>query len=141
MLVRISSTVLRICASIALILGIVFWTSEAGKILVPIHALLGILVVISLWILGFAIATAPRGKNIGLAIGAFVLGLLVVFVGLTQGSGEEPNTLLYLNASTHWIIQVVHLLLGLLAIGLGEAITGRYKRNNKVEKAEKVEQA
>jgi uncharacterized membrane protein len=135
MLVRISSTVLRVCALIALVLGVVFWTSSVGDVLVPIHMLLGILVVLSLWALGYAIATAPQGKSIGLAIGAFVLGLLVLFVGLTQGTDEMPKTLLYLSSSTHWIIQVVHLLLGISAIGIGEAIAGRYKRSNKVEQA------
>lgn len=132
MLVRITSIVLRVCALLALILGVVFWTSSVGGVLVPIHMLLGILVVLSLWTLGYAIATAPQGKNIGLAIGAVVLGLLVLFVGLTQGTDENPNALLYLGSSTHWIIQVVHLLLGLCAIGIGEAIAGRYRRSNKV---------
>jgi len=135
MLVRISSMVLRICASIALILGIVFWTTPVAGVLVPIHMLLGILVVLSLWALGYAIATAPQGKNIGLAIGAVVLGLLVLFVGLTQGTDEAPSSLLYLSPATHWIIQVVHLLLGICAIGIGETITARYKRSNKVEQA------
>ena len=135
MLVRISSTVLRVCALITLVLGVVFWTSSVAGIWVPIHMLLGILVVLSLWTLGYAIATAPQGKSIGLAIGAFVLGLLVLFVGLTQGTDEMPKTLLYLSSSTHWIIQVVHLLLGISAIGIGEAIAGRYKRSNKVEQA------
>ncbi len=130
MLVRITSNVLRVCALIALILGIIFWTSDVQGVLVPIHMLLGILVVLSLWILGYAIATAPRGKNIGLAVGAFVLGLLVLIVGLTQ------NGPLALGSSTHWIIQVVHLILGLLAIGTGEAIGARYKRNNRVAQAE-----
>jgi hypothetical protein len=59
------------------------------------------------------------------------LGLLVLFVGLTQGTDESPKTLLYLSPSTHWVIQVVHLLLGICAIGIGEAIAGRYKRSNK----------
>lgn len=130
MLVRITSNVLRVCALLALILGIIFWTADPGGILVPIHMLLGILVVLSLWILGYAIATAPRGKNIGLAVGAFVLGLLVLIVGLTQ------NGPLALGSSTHWIIQVVHLLLGLLAIGMGEAIGGRYRRSNRAVQAE-----
>ena len=133
MLVRITSNVLRVCALLALILGIIFWTTNGPDALVPIHMLLGILVVLSLWILGYAIATAPRGKNIGLAAGAFVLGLLVLLVGLTQNSGQG---LLDPNASNHWIIQVVHLILGLLAIGIGEAIGARYRRSNRVAQAE-----
>lgn len=133
MLVRISSNVLRVCALLALILGIIFWTSDVQGVLVPIHMLLGILVVLSLWVLGYAIATAPRGKNIGLAVGAVVLGLLVLIVGLTQNNLSGP---LGPDASAHWVIQVVHLILGLLAIGIGEAIGARYKRSNKLAQAE-----
>ena len=125
MLVRITSNVLRACALLALILGIIFWTSSLEGPLVAIHMLLGILVVLSVWILGYAIATAPKGRNIGLAVGAFVIGLLLLFVGLTQKGS------LYLSPSSHWIVQAVHLILGLLAIGIGEAISGRYRRNNK----------
>ena len=130
MLVRVTSNVLRACATLALILGIVLWSVDIKGALVLVHMLLGIIVVISLWILAYAIATAPRGKNIGLAVGAFVLGLLQAFIGLTQTNS------LYLSPSTHWIIQVLHLLLGLLAIGIGEVIAGRYKRSNRIVQAE-----
>ncbi len=130
MLVRITSNVLRVCALIALILGIVLWNVQIRGALVLVHMLLGILVVISLFILAYAIATAPRGRNMGLAIGAVVLGLLQAYVGLSQTGS------LYLSPSTHWIIQVLHLILGLLAIGIGEAISGRYRRSNKTVQVE-----
>ncbi len=130
MLVRITSNVLRACALLALILGIVLWNVQVRGALVLIHMLLGILVVISLFILAYAIATAPRGRNIGLAIGAVVLGLLQAYIGLSQTSS------LYLSPSTHWIIQVTHLILGLLAIGIGEAISGRYRRSNRLVQTE-----
>ncbi len=116
--VRIAIMVLRVTVLLALILGILFWTGNALG-LVLIHMALGILAVLSLWILGGAIASTKGG--IGLAIGAFVWGLLVAVLGLTQGN-------LLAAGSTHWVIQVLHLLLGLGAIGLGEMIAGRYKR-------------
>ena len=119
MLVRITVMVLRISALLALILGILFWTATAGGVLVPIHMLLGIIVTLSLWILGIAIATL-KGGNVGLGAGAIILGLLVVGLGMTQ------RTLLV--GSQHWLIQVLHLLLGLAAIGMGEMIAGRYRR-------------
>ncbi len=34
----------------------------------------------------------------------------------------------WLIGSNHWVIQVIHLLLGLSAIGLAEMIGGRYRR-------------
>ncbi len=45
--------------------------------------------------------------------------IMVVF-GMTQ------RTIMV--GSGHWIIQIIHLLLGLAAIGFGEMIAGRYKR-------------
>ena len=126
MIVRIVSNVLRASALLALILGILNWIGVLPDSLVAIHMLLGIIVVLSLWILGGVIATTRGG--IGLALGAFVLGLITLGVGLTQQQLlPEPN-------SAHWVIQVIHLLLGLSAIGMGEAISGRYRRQSQIAK-------
>jgi hypothetical protein len=55
-----------------------------------------------------------------LALATFVVGFLLALFGLFQkGWLVGPN---------HWVIQVVHLLLGLSAIGLAEMIGGRYRR-------------
>lgn len=118
MLVRITVNVLRIAALLALILGIIFWTSDTRGVLVPIHMLLGIIVTLTLLILGGVMTTVKGG--LGLGIGAIVLGLLVVIVGLTQTQ--------LIPGSLHWIIQVIHLLIGLTAIGMGEMVAGRYRR-------------
>ena len=117
MVVRIAVNVLRASVLLALILGILFWTGNATS-LVLVHMGLGILAVLSLWTLGAAIASTKGG--IGLAIGAFVWGILVAALGLTQGT--------LLAGSTHWVIQVLHLLVGLAAIGLGEMLARRYRR-------------
>ncbi len=102
MVVRVSLMVLRVAVLAVLILGILFWTNVVdGTGLVVVHGLIGIVVVLSLWV-------------------AFVLGFLVLLVGLFQVN--------WLPGSNHWIIQVIHLLLGLSAIGLGEMIGGRHKR-------------
>jgi hypothetical protein len=91
------------------------------------HMTLGLLAVISLWLLAIGIGTASKGRSLGLAIGAFVLGLLLPIIGLGQ-----LNWLALGNA--HIVIQIIHLLLGLGAIGLGETIAARYKRQNKQNK-------
>ena len=126
MVVRIMVNVLRASALLALIFGILSWVGVLPDSLIGIHMLLGIIVVLSLWILGGAIAMTPGG--IGLAIGAFVLGLITLGLGLTQKQIlPDPN-------SAHVVIQIVHLLIGLSAIGMGEAISGRYKRQHQVAK-------
>ncbi len=121
MTVRIAQMVLRICVGLALILGILFWTSNAADSLILVHMGLGILVVLSLWTLGFAQALT-KGGSWGLAIGAVVLGLILAASGGTQDE--------ILTGSWHWVIQVIHLLLGLGALGLGERIGRRARRRS-----------
>lgn len=120
MFVRITIMIIRLLVLIVLILGILFWAHVARGPLVVVHMGLGILIALLLLILGGFIVTA-KGRNIGLAIGAFVIAIGMVALGLSQQ---------YLLAGSpfHWTIQLVHLLAGLLAIGMGEMIAGRYKR-------------
>ena len=118
MVVTITQWVLRISALLALILGILFWTGSAPDALIPVHIVLGVLVTISLWVLGFMFGRA-RGGNWGLASVAIVWGILVIGVGGSQ-IGQDPST----------AIKIIHLLIGLLAIGIGEVVAGRYKRLN-----------
>src|SRR5260370_4275790 len=120
--VRITIMVMRLCVLIVLILGIVFWikgSDVAGGSLVALHKGLGILVALLLLILGGFVVTV-KGRNIGLAIGAFVIAICMVALGLSQQSILPTSPL-------HWTVRVVHLLLGLLAIGTGEMIARHYK--------------
>ena len=118
MVVRVSSMVLRIAALAALVLGIIFWTGNANNLQI-VHIVLGFLVVISLWVLGIA-QGVRRGGSFGLALATFVVGFFVLLVGLFQTR--------WLTGSNHWVIQVIHLILGLSAISLGEMIGARYRR-------------
>jgi hypothetical protein len=120
MFVRITIMIMRLLVLIALILGILFWTNVVKGPLVVVHMGLGLLIALLLLILGGFIVTV-KGRNIGLAIGAFVIAICMVALGLRQQSILAASPL-------HWIIQVAHLLLGLLAIGMAEMIAGRYKR-------------
>jgi hypothetical protein len=123
MLLRISSMVLRVCGLLALILGILFWTGvlTLTSAFQGIHMLLGILVVLSLWLLAFVSGFSKNG-NLGLGIGAFLLGLIVLIFGMSQQNifGMAPSLI--------WLIKTIHLLLGLGAIGMGEVINGRQRR-------------
>jgi hypothetical protein len=126
MVARISVMVLRFAALLTLILGILFWVDVipgADSFKNPwtsLHMTLGIIVTICLAILGILMITT-KGGNVGLGVGAIVLSILVIALGVSQTS-------LLIAPSVHWIVQVLHLLFGLAAIGLGEAIAGRYRR-------------
>jgi hypothetical protein len=124
MVFRIASIVLRLCGALAVILGLLFWSGNSLN-LIPIHMLLGILVVLSLWIVGIGQAFTSGGSW-PLAGGALLLGLLVIVVGIRQSS--------LLVGSFHWVIQVVHLLLGVLAVGVGQIATARWRNSSPMHK-------
>ncbi len=124
-LVRITLMVLRLCVVVALVLGVLLWTGNFDSIK-PVHILVGILIVLSLWLLG--LFQFMGGGSPNLAAAAFVLGAAVAALGVTQES--------LLPGSAHWVIQVIHLLLGVSAAGLGEACAGRYKRAKAKQKAQ-----
>ena len=117
----IAVMVLRLAVLAALIMGILLWIGNADN-LIPIHMLIGIIVVLSLWTIGLA-QGFMKGGSFALAAATFILGLILAIVGLYQQS--------WLSGSAHWVIQVIHLLLGLSAIGLGEMIYGRTRRRLK----------
>jgi hypothetical protein len=107
---------IRVLWLVQLVLGIIFWTGNALG-LVDLHQLIGILLVLGLWTQ--AVLAARAGVPAGLVAGAAVYGLLVPVVGLTQRD--------LLTGGAHWVIQVVHLLLGLGLIALAENLATRAK--------------
>ena len=102
---------IRVVWLVQLALGVLFWTGNATG-LVDLHQLLGILLVLALWTQ--AVLAARAGVEPRLVAVAAVWGLLVVIVGLTQTS--------LLTGSLHWLVQVIHLLLGIGLIGLAERL-------------------
>jgi hypothetical protein len=114
--VTIAQILVRATGVIQLVLGLLFWTGNATG-LVPLHMLIGFLLVLGLWtVAGLA---ARAGVQPGLVALAAVWGLAVAVLGLTQ---EE-----LLPGSAHWLVQVLHLLVGLGAIGLSENLAALAK--------------
>ena len=106
----------RVVGVIQLALGLAFWTGNALG-LVDLHQLLGILLVLVLWVM--AVLAYRAGVPAGMVAAAVVYGLIVPIVGLTQRE--------LLPGSAHWVIQVIHLLLGIGMIGLAENLATRAK--------------
>jgi hypothetical protein len=102
---------------VLIILGLFFWTGNADA-LIPVHMLLGILLVLALWTL--AALAAVAGVNRWLVALAFVWGIITPLLGLTQ------TRLLPFNG--HWIIQVLHLLVGVTAIALAQFLARATRR-------------
>lgn len=107
----------RITGLLLVALGIFFWTGNALT-LIPVHMLLGLVLVLSLWTL--AILAARAGALPGQVAVAIVWGFLVPIFGLTQDQ--------LLVGDAHWVIKVLHLLVGLAAIGMAEGLARRIRQ-------------
>jgi hypothetical protein len=113
---KLAQWTVRIAGIIALVLGIMLWTGN-GAAFRNIHMLVGIVLVVALWVVAFF---GARAGAMPLAIGAGVFGAVAAIFGMVQIS--------VLPGDLHWIVQVVHLLIGVGAIGMGEALAARVKR-------------
>jgi hypothetical protein len=110
-LATVAQMTIRISGVLLLALGVFMWTGNFDQ-LIPYHRILGFVLVIALWVLSFLAARA--GVPIGLVVAAVVWGLIAPIVGLTQTS--------ILTGGFHWVIQVIHLVIGLGVIGWGERL-------------------
>ena len=118
MVIRIASAVLTMDALLALISGILFCTGTAVN-LIALHMLLGFLAVGALWVIGMTQALAQHGSWI-VAACALIAGAVMIVLGMMQSS--------LLPGEYHWIIQAIHLALGLLTIGIGHMAAARYRK-------------
>jgi hypothetical protein len=112
---------IRGTGALLILLGVTFWTGNALQ-LIPVHIFLGIVLVLSLWMLA-AIAGAS-GVQMRWVILAVAWGLILPVLGLTQDR--------LLAGGWHWTIQVLHLLIGLGAMGQGEGLAMRMRRAGSV---------
>lgn len=107
----------RISGLVALILGILAWVGIGGGI-VPLHMLTGVILVVGLVVL--AVLGLRAGTGPVLPAVAIAWGLLTVVFGLNQAT--------ILPGDMHVVVQVAHLLVGIVAIGIGEALATRIER-------------
>jgi len=123
--VTVLLTLVRIIGSIMIVLGVLFWTGNATT-LIPIHMLLGVTLVLLLWTL--AVSGAIARVNAGLVAVALVWGLIVPVLGVTQTR--------LLPGPAHWVIQTLHLLVGLIAIGLAGRLASVIRRRQDERRAQ-----
>jgi hypothetical protein len=120
--VGVVQNLIRLIWLILLALGIILWTGRQALMLV--HEWLGAAFVLALWELVYLAVrsgAAPEPKNRGLTMELSVWSLILLALGLAQTS--------ILSGPSHWIIRVLHLLVGLIAMGLAEALGTRIRRH------------
>ena len=120
-LMKITTVVLvnlvRLLGLILIGLGITFWSGHSLE-LIPVHMRMGEVLVLLLWIL--AGIGVRAGVKPALSLVAIVYGVFVVGFGMRMGT--------FLPGSAHTVIRVLHLLLGLGAMGLAESLAAKIKR-------------
>lgn len=108
---------IRVSGVLLILLGLAIWTGRADQT-VPIHEFLGFVLVLSLWTLSFFAARA--GVPLRWVVLAVAWGLVAPILGLTQQN--------LVTGDWHWTIQILHLLIGLGAIGQGENLAARMRQ-------------
>ena len=107
----------RTTGLVMLALGLLIWTNVARSV-VPVHMLVGIVLVAALWAEA-ALALRVGAKPV-LPVVALAWGVLTVAFGVTQ---ERIYVL-----DSHLPVEVAHLVVGIVAIGLGEALASVGRR-------------
>jgi uncharacterized membrane protein YuzA (DUF378 family) len=101
---------------VVLILGIVLWTGSPG--LLKVHILTGFVLTIAVLLIGL-IGLFARVQP-ALPIIAIVWAILMPYVGFAQ--------LKLLPGASHMVIQIIHLLVGICALGIVEALGAKIAR-------------
>ena len=111
--------IVRITGMILLILGIIFWMGNAHA-LIRIHILIGTILTIALLALTFLAYHAGVSKWLVLVAAIWALGLPIW--GLAQ---DRIFPAAYL-----WLAQVLHLICGVGAIGVGEILGAQIRKKD-----------
>lgn len=114
--VRIIQGIAGLAGLGALTLGLLFWIANID--LISIHMVFGLIVALTLLILGI-LAILTRGLKL-LGVVSIVYAPIVLAFGMTQAT--------LLMGDLHWLIQTAHLLVGLGALALIGIISTRYLR-------------
>ena len=114
--VRIIVWIGRIAGLGALLLGLLFWIANIDFI--SIHILFGLAVAIALLALSI-VMVFTRGTRV-LGVIGIVYTLILPIFGLRQAT--------LLVGNIHWLIQAVHLLVGIGALALIQVMSTRFER-------------
>ena len=101
-----------------LVLSLMIWIGAGGPAIVAVHVALGVVLVLSLWIL--AAIAARSGTSVSPVAFAVFWGFLVLAFGLAQQR--------ILPGQWHWTVQLTHLFVSMGAIWWGRRLLGIMRR-------------
>ncbi len=111
---RVLRLVILVTGIFQVLLGVVLWTGHARQ-LVPLHMAVGLLFVLALLIQSFRAFAAGASRGFASFLALWVAGVLVF--GMTQAA--------ILPGPLHWVVRVLHLLVGGLAMGFARTLGAR----------------
>ena len=111
-LIKVLLMLARLLVAVQIVLGLLIWFGNTIS-LRQIHIALGSLFVLDLWVLGVIALFALSAR--GLSLLTLLMGGVIMWLGVAQ------TTLLI--GPAHWAVRVLHLLLGVAAMGLVEPLT------------------
>jgi len=115
MTARILQIIVGLAGLCALVLGLLIWIANID--LTDIHMLFGLLVTLGLLVMSIIALTAP-----GLRIWGFA-GIVYAIILLIFGESQSN----ILAGNLHWLIQVLHTLVGIGALVLTGFLGARYR--------------
>lgn len=115
--ITILQMIARLLIALQILGGFAIWFGVGS--LVAIHAAIGSLFVLDMWIIAVIALFALSSRTIPLI--ALIWGALVLWLGMAQVS--------LLPGRGHWAVRLVHLLVGLAAMGLVESLAKAVKRH------------
>ena len=104
-------------AVVLLVLGAIIWTGHADE-LIPVHVLVGFVLVLSLWTI--AAIAARAGVSRAVVAGAVAWSVVAPVLGATQDA--------LVTGAAHWTIQLLHLMIGMGVVAWGRLLITRTGR-------------
>ena len=111
---RVVLMLMRLSAVLQVVVGVGMWMGHWGSLL-PVHWANGVLFVLLSWTI--AVIALVQRRAVRRALLALLWGFVVIAFGFAQ-QGILPGSL-------HWIIRVLHLAVGLAALGIAEGLAPR----------------
>jgi uncharacterized integral membrane protein len=110
---------MRIGAGVQVVVGLGLWTGRWYS-LVGMHRTVGVTYVILLW--AIAVLAMVQRRSIKLALFGLLWGLVIAALGFAQQG--------ILMGELHWIVRVVHLIVGLAAMPIAERLAPKSARGS-----------
>lgn len=112
--VKTAQAVLVGSAAVLLVMGLVIWTAGAED-LIPLHLLIGIVFVLSLWtIAAIAARSGASGRLVAMAV---AWSIVAVILGTTQAALGVGDW--------HWTVQVLHVVVAMGMVAWGRLLVVR----------------